>query len=132
MTGSAAGRYAIWSGAVTLAAALLILAFAAAEGWAPARWSLLGWAIMAVTGVGGGAWVVRRHGDPGPGFLLALGTCMLARLIASALGAATAAVYGMEAVWPYLAGLVATFLPLQIFEMSWFLRQTRRAARSTG
>ena len=123
---------AILSGAVALAVGLLILAFAGVEGWAPARWSLLGWVIMAVTGVGGGAWAVRRHGDPGPGFFLAFGICMLARLIASALGAATAAAYGMDAVWPYLAGLVATYAPLQIFEMSWFLRQTRSDARSTG
>ncbi len=132
MTVSAAGRYAIWSGAVALAAALPLIAFAAAEGWAAARWSLLGWAIMALIGVGGGAWCVRRHGDPGAGFMLALGTCMLARLIASALGAAMAAGHGMEAVWPYLAGLVVTYLPLQIFEMSWFLHQTRSEARSTG
>jgi hypothetical protein len=38
----------------------------------------------------------------------------------------------MEAVWAYLAGLVAGYLPLQLFEIWWFVRSARRATLSEG
>ena len=125
-------RYIVGSSAVATAAGLLLVILAAPHGRAVVGWCLVGWSIMTLTGVAGGAWAVLQHGGPGAGFLVALGTCMLARLTASALGAWAATAHGMEAVWPFLAGLGATYLPLQVFEMGWFVRQTRSSARSTG
>ena len=45
----------------------------------------------------------RKHGSPGSGFLIALGTCMLARLFASVAGALVAAASGTDAVWAFFA-----------------------------
>jgi len=75
----------------------------------------------------------RKHGGEGAGFLVALGTCMLARLFASVAGAAGAALSGMDAVWPYVVGLTAGYLPLQMFELYWFIRRARlQAAGEVG
>ena len=121
MTGPA-GRFLVPCGAIAgLSGALLFLAaFPRGEGFL--RWSLLGWVVMASIGVVGGVWAVRAHGRPGAGFIVAIGTCMLARLFASALGAWGAARHGMPAVWPYLTGLTAGYVPLQLFELGWFVR----------
>jgi hypothetical protein len=127
-----ARRYAAWSGSIAIAAALLLFAVASTEGVVAARWSLLGWLVMALTGVLGGSWLAAAHGRPGSRFIVALGTCMLARLFGSAAGAVAAALSGGGAVWPYLAGLGVTFLPLQVFEVGWFLRKGRRTARAAA
>jgi len=120
-----ARRYTAWSGSIAVASGLVLLAFASAEGAVAARWSMLGWLVMALTGVLGGARMATHHGRPGSGFIVALGTCMLARLFASAAGAVAAALSGSGAVWPYLVGLGVGFLPLQIYEVGWFLRRSR-------
>jgi hypothetical protein len=91
-------------------------------------WGLVGWGSMAVVGLSGGAWTVARHGSPAAGFLLAAGTCMLARLILLAAGAFAAKPQGMEAVYAYLIGFGAAYLPIQVFEMRWFLRRNRVGA----
>lgn len=124
-----AARYAFWSGLVALGVGVALLLVAGPFGPDAVRWTLLGWSVMAVTGVAGGSWLARVHGRPGAGFLVALGTCMLARLFAAAAGAGAAAWIGMSAAWPFVGGLVAGFLPMQAFEITWFLRRTKLEAR---
>jgi hypothetical protein len=129
---SAAARYALGStAAAAIAAVALLLAFSP-QGRAAVGWGLLGWSIMALIGVAGGTWQAKLHGSQGTGFLVALGTCILARLVGAAAGAAAAATLGMGAVWPYLAGLGAGYVPLQLFEVGWFLRQSRGATLARG
>jgi hypothetical protein len=128
MKASGALRFALLGGAIALASGLVLLPWALAEGPAAVQWGVSGWLIMAVTGLAGGVWLVIKHGKHGSGFLVALGTCMLARLFASAAGAFGAAQQGMEAVWPYIVGLISGYLPLQMFELWWFVRIARRAA----
>jgi len=128
MRSGGALRFAILGVAIVLASGLALLPLALARGEETVRWAVLGWTIMAITGVAGGTWMVRKHGQQGAGFLVALGTCMLARLFASVSGAAAAAMSGMDAVWPYVAGLAAGYLPLQAFELFWFIRRARKQA----
>lgn len=92
------------------------------------RWSMLGWLLMTAIGICGGVWTVRVHGRPGAGFVIAVGSCMLARLFASALGAWGAVRHGMPAVWAYLAGLTVGYVPLQLFELGWFVRRVKGGA----
>jgi hypothetical protein len=115
--------------AVAGIAGLALLPLGLGRGGLALRWGFTGWAIMAVTGVAGGVWLTRTHGRQGSGFLVALGTCMLARLFASVGGALGAAVRGTDAVWPYLVGLCAGYVPLQLFEVGWFLRLSKVRAR---
>ena len=91
------------------------------------RWALIGWGLMAAVGVVGGVGLVRSHGRPAHGFFVAIGASMLARLGVAALGAWGAARAGESAVLPYLAGLAAGYLPLQILEVGWILGRTRTA-----
>ncbi len=128
MKASGALRFALLGGAIALAVGLPLLPWALAEGPVAVQWGVSGWLVMAVTGMAGGVWLVLKHGKRGSGFLVALGTCMLARLFASAAGAFGAAQQGMEAVWPYIVGLIAGYLPMQLFELWWFVRVARRAA----
>ena len=120
------GTFATLCGSIAVASGITVYAVAAPRGVEIVRWSMGGWAIMAAVGVITGLWMVRVHGKPGSGFLAAMGTGMLARLFLSAGGALWAAQYGFEYVWAFLAGLVAGYLPLQAFEVTWFFREARR------
>ena len=122
MRASAAARFVMGSTTVAAIALVALLLAVRPLGHAALGWGLLGWSIMALIGVVGGSWQVKLHGSLGTGFIVALGTCILARLAAGAAGAAGAATFGMGAVWPYLAGLGAGYVPLQLFEVGWFLR----------
>lgn len=132
MRSSGALRFAASGGAVAVAAGLALLPLVLSRGDAAVRWGVTGWAIMVLTGMVGGVWMARTHGRQGAGFLVALGTCMLARLFGSVGGALAAATRGTEAVWPYLAGLCAGYVPLQLFEIGWFLRLSRMRSREEG
>ena len=123
---SRAGTFGAICGMIAVATGVAVYAVAAPRGAEIIRWSVTGWAIMAVTGVVTGLWMVRVHGKPGSGFLAAMGTGMLARLFLSAGGALWAAQHGIGLVWAFLAGLVAGYLPLQAFEVAWFFREARR------
>ena len=125
MSDSVATRYAVWSGAIAAGAGLALLPFALSGGVSAFGWAVLGWLVMVVPGVAGGSWLAAVHGKLGSAFLVAMGACILARLIASAAGAAAAAMHGMGVVWPYLTGLGVGFLPLQVFEVGWFYRRAR-------
>lgn len=87
---------------------------------------LVGWALMAGAGLAGGLFLVRAHGRPGTGFMGALVASILARLALSSAGAAWAAASSIETVWAYLGGLAAGYVPLQAFELAWFIRHDRR------
>jgi hypothetical protein len=120
------GRFAAICGLIAVATGVAVYVFAAPRGAEIVRWSVSGWAIMAVTGIVTGLWMVRVHGKPGSGFLAAMGTGMLARLFLSAGVALWAAQHGIECVWAFLAGLFTGYLPLQAFEVVWFFREARR------
>lgn len=132
MNRSRTARYAWASGAVALLAGLLSVGFTSPRGPAAIAWAIIGWGVMAVAGVAGGAWTVSRHGRPGSGFLVAIGACMLTRLFAGAAAAGAAASAGMSAVWAFLAGAGVTYVALQVFELSWFLRHPAPQARRAG
>jgi len=125
MTGSAATRYLMLSGASALAAGAVAVAVLWSGEGGKIPWFLLGWSIMSVIGVLGGVRLVVVHGRPGSAFLAALVASILSRLFASALGAGAAVWSGGTAVWPYILGLAVGFLPPQIFEVVWFAGQTR-------
>jgi hypothetical protein len=122
-------RFTIYGGTILVASGLALLPWAVSRGPTALRWGALGWSITALIGLAGGAWMARTHGKPGAGFLVALGTCMLARLFASVAGALVAATRGLDAIWPYVAGLGAGYVPLQLFELGWFLRRSKSRFR---
>jgi hypothetical protein len=120
-------RFARWSGASALIAALLLVPVAALWGGAAVRWSLLGWLVTALAGVAGGTWLVSKHGARGQGFLIALGVCMLARLILFVAAPFAVAPHGAEAAVACIGGLFAGYLPTQATEIIWIARRTARA-----
>ena len=126
-------RNIAWSFAAR-AAGTALLGGAAAAALAAGRpagdrvWMLLGWAILAVAGTLGGAWLAREHGKPGSAFLVALGAGVAARFVAVAGGCVAAALAGKSAITAYAIGLIAGFVPVQTFEAVWFFRRTRARA----
>ena len=123
---SRTATFAAVCGLIAVASGIAVYSVAAPRGVEIVRWSMGGWAIVAAVGVITGLWMVRVHGKPGSGFLAAMGTGMLARLFLTAAVALWAAQHGIEYVWAFLAGLVAGYLPLQAFEVTWFFREARR------
>jgi hypothetical protein len=111
---------------VAVSAGVVLLLFTLSRDATTVGWSLFGWLIMAMIGVIGGSLMEAAHGKPGTAFVGILVGSMLARLMASGLGAVAATTGGYEAAWPYLAGIVAGFVPLQVFEVIWFFRKGRR------
>ena len=91
------------------------------------RWAITGWGLMTVIGVLSGAGLVRFHGQAAHGFFVVIGAALLVRLVSSAVGAWGAATAGERAIGPYLTGLAAGYLPLQLLELGFFLRRTRTA-----
>jgi len=113
-------EYALRSGVVALGAGLaglLPLAFWE-KGLLP--FASTGWALMAVAGVAGGAWLVREQPRPGSRFFLAMAAGMLGKIAAAGAAAVPAVVRGGPAVFAYAFGLVLGFLPLQAVEIWWF------------
>ncbi len=121
-----ARRYALGASAVAVVFGALLWVAVRPRGTTWIVWSGLGWGMLAVLSVAGGAWLAAEHGKPGSGFVKALGTGMLARLFAAVIGAIGAAQSGDGAAWAYLAGVIAGFVPLQVFEVVWFYRESRR------
>lgn len=126
-----AGRFAASGGAIAVISGLLLLPLVASRGSVALQWSLAGWLLTTAIGVLGGAWIVAQHGSAGPGFLIAFGVCMLARLTALGIGALVSAGRGGEAIGAYLAGLLVGYLPPQAWEMVWLLRATRHSRGGT-
>ena len=126
MSGSRARRYALGASAVAVAAGAPLWFLIAPRGTLWVVWGGVGWGMLALLSIAGGAWLAAEHGRPGTGFVRALGTGMLARLSAAVVGAIGAARSGEGAAWAYLAGVIAGFVPLQVFEIVWFHREARR------
>ena len=120
-----AKRYAMWALMTALGSAAALVPVGLALSVTGRVWLFSGWVIMALFGLVGGLWMTTVHGRDGADFLVALGTCMLARLAVAASGAFFAARAGMEAVWPYLAGLAVGFISMQVLEVGWFLRKAK-------
>lgn len=118
-------RYAQWSAVLCLVVALGLLPLAFQFGPTSVFWGLLGFWMMSLVGIAGGAWMVDRHGSTGPGFATAVAACILARSVLAAVGAGAAALRGMEAVYAFLVGLAGGYFPVQVFEMSWFLKRNK-------
>lgn len=118
-----AGQFVVRASLVALLALVPLSALAWPSGATAVRWGLAGWLVMTVVGVVGGGFMVLEHGRATPGFIVALGTCMLARLIVSAAGAFAAVSAGGPAVRAYVTGLGVGYVPLQVFETVWFMRR---------
>lgn len=108
-------------------AAGAMLALAVPDDAIAVRWAVTGWGLMAIVGLGGGLGLLRFHGRPAHGFVVVIGASLLARLGLAALGAWGAASAGAHAIVPYLIGLAAGYLPLQVLEVGWILGRTRTA-----
>ena len=129
MKASGGVRYGLLSSAVALSVGAVLLFFVLSRGETVVRWSLLGWMVMSVTGVIGGSRMAAVHGRTGSAFLAALVGSMLARLVAAAAGGLAASTIGYQAAWPYIIGLGAGYLPLQMFEARWFLTSRVESSR---
>ena len=119
--GNRAGRYATLASAVAVVSLLLAWLVSPSGVRDMAGWLALGWGLMAAIHVAAGSRLVALHGTAGSGFFLTLGVGMACRLIAAAAGAAGAVFAGEHAAWAYVAGLAAGFVPLQVYEMTWFM-----------
>ena len=118
-------RHAVQSGACALAFGLIVLGLASRMSGPVPVSAILGWALAAVMGAACGALRVAVHGTPGVGFLVVHGTCTLARLFGFAGGVGWALSRSPEEAITFLAGLVAGYLPTQVFELIWFARRAR-------
>lgn len=94
-------------------------------------WAVLGWTPMVVIGAATGAWMVAAHGHPGPGFLGAMVTGMLARLLAAVGGAVAVGTTGGAGLGSFLTGLVGGFVPMQAYEVFFFSRAGREGTKRT-
>jgi hypothetical protein len=94
-------------------------------------WALTGWMAIAVIGVVAGGALVKRHGEAGHGFMVALVAGMLARLAVASLGGFFAMLSGESAIWSFMGGVTAGFLPVQAFELAWFYKASRKLAAGT-
>jgi hypothetical protein len=130
MTGPAqTARAFAWRAAlVALAGGGAAVALALGRPAADRAWVIAGWAVLAVAGTAGGAWLAREHGKPGAAFLVALGAGVAARFVAVAGGCVAAALAGKGALTAYAVGVLTGFVPVQAFEALWFFRRSRAGA----
>lgn len=122
------GTYAAGSAGVAVVAAALAFAAGVGPGAAAGGYGWLGWGMMATAGIGSGTWLAVVHGRPGTAFLVALLAGILGRLLATLAGAAIAATGGKEGLFAFLAGVAAGFVPLQAYEIAFFVLAGRRGA----
>jgi len=120
-------RFVAIAATIEALAALAVGLLARPHGGRALAFALTGWGIMAAVGIVAGAFLVRAHGRPGSGFLAALAAGMLGRLFLAAVGCGWAALQDIGAVWSFLGGLLAGYAPLQAFELTWFVRRSRRS-----
>jgi len=107
--------------------AVLLLPVAAPRGGLVLVAGLAGWLATALAGVAGGLWVVTAHGTRGAGFLVAVGVCMMSRLVLFVAGPFAAASLGVEAALGCVVGLFAGYIPTQTVEVIWIARGKARA-----
>lgn len=126
MTRKPALSYALQASLLATILGIALMLVLRPQGQAVIGFAMFGWGVIALTAVAGGAWIAGQHGRSGLGFLLALQSCMLARLALAAGGAFVAWQAGGDAVRSFLIGLVVGFIPLQTFEIVWFYRRTQK------
>ena len=126
MKSNSALSFALQAGVLASILAIALVLALRPHGGSAIRFALAGWGIIALTGVAGGAWIARNHGRGIVAFLVALQSCMLARLALAAGGAFVSWKAGEDAIRFFLTGLAVGFLPLQTFEIVWFYRRTQR------
>ena len=123
---SPAGRQyatrAAWIAGMSGALAIAAVALVAPGGLV---WALAGWILLSLIGIAGGVGLVQGHGTPGVRFVVVMGTAMILRSIVALALLVAALRTGGGAFAPCLAGLVAGFLPQQVFEIVWFGRIRR-------
>lgn len=94
---------------------------------------MAGWSAVSLVGVADGVWLCRRYGRPGSGFLTALVVGILARLLLVLVGTGLALRYGVDAApWAFLVGMAGGFVPLQAFEVFWFVKSARSLSGSVS
>jgi len=118
-------RYAATAAGIAAVAAVVLMPWVWGRWPGAGPWALAGWAAAAVVGVGTGAWLARAHGRPGSGFLAALVTGMLIRLVLVGVGLVVALRVGDGPAWGFLSGFAIAFVPLQGYEVVWSLRANR-------
>lgn len=128
MTVSRPWRFALYGSGVALAAGVSWLMGSTAAGVSRPGWGIAGWAASTVPGVAGGVWMASRLGRPGAGFVAALGLTMAARAIAVGGGLIGALRVGDGATGSFLGGFATCFLPWIVFEIVWFVRESRSGA----
>lgn len=122
-------RFAASAATAALAGVAVASAIAFATGADGLAWGWLipGWCAAAVPAIVGGVVLVRRHGASGHGFVKALLAGVIVRMIvAVVVGFVAVRVGGDAAIVPYVAGLAAGLLPVQIVEVAWFHRAMLR------
>jgi len=107
------------------AALALVAGLATCGGLVLLRGAGLAWCVA------GGSWMAAGHGRAGATFVLALGVCILARLVALTVGVLLVMRRDPEAFWPFVVGFAAGYGPIQVFESIWFARSGRRVGAET-
>jgi hypothetical protein len=127
MSAPAARRYLREAVVIGVATGLALGAAATIAGGVWKIWGPAGWLAATAIGLVAGAALVRSHGSPGWGFVVAMLAGMLARFVALAAGGVWAAWTGRTALVAFVAGFGAGFVPLQVHEAI-FLRRGQEAS----
>lgn len=114
--------YALRAGLVALLSGACAAAGITLAGVSGMAWTLAAWAAVSLIGIAGGVALARWHGTQGAGFVVAMGTAMILRSIVALALLVGALRAGGGAYVPCLAGLLAGFVPQQVFEIVWFGR----------
>ena len=122
MSAPAARRYLREAVAIGVATGLALGGAALIAGGAWKSWGPAGWLAATAVGLVAGTALVRYHGSPGWGFVVAMLAGMLTRFVALAAGGVWAAWTGRTAVVAFVAGFGVGFVPLQVHE-AFFLRR---------
>jgi ABC-type spermidine/putrescine transport system permease subunit II len=130
MSGSPAVRFVRGGAVLAVALGLVGLPLIWGRFAGSGAWATSGWLSATAVGLGAGAWMARVHGRPGPGFLAALVTGMLARLVVVGVGLVLALRAGDGPGWGFLCGFAIGFVPLQAYEVVWSMRAAK--ARSAA
>ncbi len=118
-------QYAIRAGLLAVLSGACLFAGIARVDATGMAWGLSAWGVLSLIGIAGGVALVRSHGTPGVGFVVAMGTAIILRSIAALALLIGSLRTGGGAYVPCLAGLVAGFVPQQVFEIVWFGRVRR-------
>jgi hypothetical protein len=132
LSGSGNLRYGLTATLAALFGLALAAPLSAIQWPAGLSWTVAGWSILAVVGVADGVWLNHRYGKPGTGFLTALVVGVLARLVLVGAGTALALRSGGDAPWAFLAGVAAGFVPIQVFEVFWFVRSAKASSNGVS